>query len=182
MSHGRKGERSITGCSDFQAQSLSLRMPVVAKRDEAHVLAVASNTSCQTRGELVFNLAAAKRQKPQPTLVTGNAPVHTQQESISNLGGLRLPADSLSSARFQHCLQKLLGQAVTGFKGPASTPTQLIDFPAHPFFPIMLYSMASWFGREGDLAGKFYRNTLSRFIGLVFQGIDKMHTAERLPF
>lgn len=82
MSHGRKGERSITGCSDFQAQSLSLRMPVVAKRDEAHVLAVASNTSCQTRGELVFNLAAAKRDKPQPTLVTGNACARTHKRTF----------------------------------------------------------------------------------------------------
>lgn len=104
MSHGRKGERSITGCSDFQAQSLSLRMLVVAKRDEADVLAVASNTSCQTRGELVFSLAAAKRDKPQPTLVTGNARTHNERarERVSNLGGLQLPAASLSSAEFQH--------------------------------------------------------------------------------
>lgn len=82
-------------------------MPVVAKRDEADVLAVASNASCQTRGELVFSLAAAKRDKPQPTLVTGNARTHN--ESITNLGGLQLLAASLSSAGFQHGLQKLLG-------------------------------------------------------------------------
>lgn len=66
-------------------------MPVVAKKDEADVLAVASNASCQTRGELVFSLAAAKTDKPQPTLVTGNACTH-ERESVSNLGGLQLPA------------------------------------------------------------------------------------------
>lgn len=96
----RKGERSIAALTS--KPSLSLRMPVVAKRHEADVLAVASNTSCQTRGELVFSLAAAKRDKPQPTLVTGNARTHKERENISNLGGPQLLAVSLSSAGFQH--------------------------------------------------------------------------------
>jgi hypothetical protein len=69
--------RKKYGCSQFQALSLSLRMPFVAKKDETDILAVASNVSCQTRGELVFSVDAAKTDKSQPASVTE----HTQTNS-----------------------------------------------------------------------------------------------------
>lgn len=74
-------------------------MPVVAKKDEADVLAVASKASCQTRGELVFSLAAAKTDKPQPALVTGNERTHTRERLKP---GRPAAPSGLSSAEFQH--------------------------------------------------------------------------------
>lgn len=81
------------------ALSLSLRVPFVAKKDETDVLAIASNVSCQTRGEFVFSLDAAKTDKSQLILFTGNAQTHM---SFPNLGGPWLP--SFSSPGFQHHL------------------------------------------------------------------------------
>lgn len=57
-------------------ESLSLRMPFVAKENETDVLATASSVSCQTRGELVFSVDAAKKDKSQPTPFPGKTPTH----------------------------------------------------------------------------------------------------------
>lgn len=57
-------------------ESLSPRMPFVAKENETDVLAGTSNVSCQTRGELVFSLEAAKEDRSQPISLPGKTQTH----------------------------------------------------------------------------------------------------------
>ena len=65
---------------------LSLRMPFVAKENETDVLAIVSNASCQTRGEPVFSLDAAKEDKSQPLAFPGNMQTHKTWEAYTPSG------------------------------------------------------------------------------------------------
>ena len=70
---------------------LSLRMPFVAKENETDVLEIVSNVSCQTRGEPVFSLDAAKKDKSQPLAFPGNKQTH------KILALLKLPSNSMKT-------------------------------------------------------------------------------------
>ena len=65
---------------------LFLRMPFVAKENETDVLAIVSNASCQTRGEPVFSLDAAKEDKSQPLAFPGNMQTHKTWEAYTPSG------------------------------------------------------------------------------------------------
>lgn len=68
-------------------------MPLVAKENETDVLATASNVPCQTRGELVFSLDAAKKDMSQLQSFPGNR--HTLRRAPQTWAAA-LPAASLT--------------------------------------------------------------------------------------
>ena len=100
-------------------------MHFVAKENETDVLAIVSNVSCQTRGELVFSLDAATKEKSQPLSFPGNMQTHT---GFFNLGGLH--SQQPLSTRFSISCRSMLPSILHCPPGFTALPA-----PHHPVTP-----------------------------------------------